>query len=105
MVGAQSDGIRRALADQNRCTYVQQSEPMGTAHRAYGAAATLATAVLPDPCGYARVIRDQDGQFIAIVEQKDASSPQRLIQEVNPSYYCFRSDSLFEAFGARQPFQ
>ncbi len=66
-------------------------------HRDGDAAATLATAVLDDPTGYGRIIRDDQGRFETIVEQKDASERQRLIREVNPSYYCFRSDRLFAA--------
>jgi UDP-N-acetylglucosamine diphosphorylase/glucosamine-1-phosphate N-acetyltransferase len=68
-------------------------------HRRAGAAATLATAVLDDPTGYGRVLRDADGSFAGIVEQKDATAAQRALTEVNPSYYCFRSDRLFAALG------
>jgi len=66
-----------------------------SAHRAAGAAASLATGELDDPTGYGRIIRDARGEFAAIVEQKDATEPQRAIREVNPSCYCFRSDRLF----------
>ncbi len=68
-------------------------------HRAHHAAATLATAVLDNPTGYGRVIREADGSFKTIVEQKDATPQQLQIREVNPSYYCFRSDLLFAALG------
>lgn len=68
------------------------------AHREREADATLATAVIDDPMGYGRVIRDpHDGDFMAIVEQKDATPEQLAINEVNPSYYCFRSQALFAA--------
>jgi UDP-N-acetylglucosamine diphosphorylase/glucosamine-1-phosphate N-acetyltransferase len=66
-------------------------------HRHNHAAATLATAVLDDPTGYGRVLRHPDGSFAAIVEHKDATPPQLAIKEVNPSYYCFRSDAFFAA--------
>jgi bifunctional UDP-N-acetylglucosamine pyrophosphorylase/glucosamine-1-phosphate N-acetyltransferase len=66
-------------------------------HRARGAAATLATAVLDDPTGYGRIVRDAGGAFAGIVEQKDATEAQRALREVNPSYYCFRSGALFAA--------
>ena len=66
-------------------------------HRETGAGATLATAVLDDPSGYGRVLRDEAGGFGRIVEQKDASPDERTVREVNPSYYCFRSDLLFDA--------
>lgn len=59
------------------------------------AATTLATAILDDPTGYGRVIRDEQGGFDRIVEQKDGIPEQLAIQEVNPSYYCFRAGDLF----------
>lgn len=73
-------------------------------HRRTKAAATLATAVLDDPTGYGRVIRQATsssgggsggGGFDRIVEQKDATPDELAVKEVNPSYYCFRSDDLF----------
>lgn len=66
-------------------------------HRSTKAAATLATAVLDDPTGYGRIVRDGSGRFQAIVEQKNATPEQRAIREINPSYYCFRGTSLFAA--------
>jgi bifunctional UDP-N-acetylglucosamine pyrophosphorylase/glucosamine-1-phosphate N-acetyltransferase len=66
-------------------------------HRGRGAAATLATAVLEDPTGYGRILRDAGGALAGIVEQKDATEAQRGIREVNPSYYCFKSVKLFAA--------
>jgi len=64
-------------------------------HREGNFPASLATAVIDDPTGYGRVIRDSDNTFKVIVEQKDATADQRAVCEVNPSYYCFRSESLF----------
>ncbi len=64
-------------------------------HRKAGATATLATAVIEDPDGYGRIVRDDRGDFARIVEQKDASEFELAIREVNPSYYCFRSGPLF----------
>ncbi|NBQ13866.1 MAG: hypothetical protein EBU31_04485 [Proteobacteria bacterium] len=66
-------------------------------HRSSGASATLATAVIPDPQGYGRIERDSHGNFARIVEQKDATPAQLAINEVNPSYYCFRTADLFDA--------
>ncbi|WP_432799998.1 NTP transferase domain-containing protein [Poriferisphaera sp. WC338] len=64
-------------------------------HRRRRAASTMATAVIDDPSGYGRVVRNEAGEFDAIVEQKDATPAQLEINEVNPSYYCFASDALF----------
>lgn len=66
-------------------------------HRSTGAALTMATAVLEDPSGYGRILRDDEGRFRGIVEQKNASPSELLIREVNPSYYCIRSETLFSA--------
>ncbi|MBX2853289.1 MAG: NTP transferase domain-containing protein [Phycisphaeraceae bacterium] len=65
-------------------------------HRRTNAAATLATSVIEDPTGYGRIVRDADGTFDAIVEQKDATDAQLAIQEVNPSYYCFDGQKMFK---------
>ena len=66
-------------------------------HRDQRAAASMATAVLDDPTGYGRVVRDRDGNFVEIVEQADASPEQREIREVFPSYYCVRTEDLLLA--------
>lgn len=68
-----------------------------TVHRETGAAATMATALLENPAGYGRVQRDADGKFKAIVEQADCTPQQAQIREINPSYYCFDSATLFSA--------
>src|SRR5688572_4734520 len=66
-------------------------------HREQFAAASMATAVLEDPTGYGRVIRDAAGEFVEIIEQADATPEQREIREVFPSYYCVRSEELLLA--------
>ena len=63
-------------------------------HTSSGASATLATAVLDDPAGYGRIKRDDDGAFLRIVEQKNASADELAIREINPSYYCFRLGAM-----------
>lgn len=65
------------------------------AHRAAGAAATLGTAILEDPTGYGRVVRDAGNAFDRIVEQKDADAATLALREVNPSLYAFRAGDLF----------
>lgn len=66
-------------------------------HRAVGARATLATAEIEDPTGYGRIIRDDAGRFLGVVEHKDATQAQRAVREINPSVYCFDADALFAA--------
>ena len=66
-------------------------------HKAEHSAATLATAVLDNPAGYGRIIRDAYGNIQGIVEDSDCTSEQLEICEVNPSYYLFNNRILFEA--------
>ena len=69
------------------------------AHRDERAAASMATAVLDDPTGYGRIVRDAQGEFVEIVEQIDCTAEQREIREVFPSYYCLRVEDLIYALG------
>jgi bifunctional UDP-N-acetylglucosamine pyrophosphorylase/glucosamine-1-phosphate N-acetyltransferase len=64
------------------------------AHQDEQAAASMATALLDDPTGYGRIMRDEEGNFLDIVEQADCTPEQREIHEVFPSYYCIKSDEL-----------
>jgi bifunctional UDP-N-acetylglucosamine pyrophosphorylase/glucosamine-1-phosphate N-acetyltransferase len=42
---------------------------------------------LPDPTGYGRVVRDEDGDLLKIVEHRDATEAERRISEVNSGMY------------------
>lgn len=57
-------------------------------------ACLLGTVDKDDPTGYGRILRDTDGNFVGIVEQKDATEQQREIKEVNVSTYIFESSEL-----------
>ncbi len=54
----------------------------------------LLTSRVEDPSGYGRVVRDDNGEVMAIVEEKDASPSQKRIREMNPGFYCFKVGSL-----------
>jgi bifunctional UDP-N-acetylglucosamine pyrophosphorylase/glucosamine-1-phosphate N-acetyltransferase len=68
---------------------------MLTYHRDNRAAVTVLTALMPDPFGYGRVLRDASGHVTRIVEQKDATPEEREIREINSGIYCMDSDFLF----------
>lgn len=61
---------------------------------AAGHAAGLLTMTLPDPAGYGRIVRDENGAVAAIVEHKDASEAQRTIAEVNTGILTLPGDRL-----------
>jgi bifunctional UDP-N-acetylglucosamine pyrophosphorylase/glucosamine-1-phosphate N-acetyltransferase len=132
VVGYGKDEVISTFAGDDRITWVEQVEQLGTghaakvcesqikqqggdvfilagdgplirgevlrtlyhAHRDERAAASMATAVLDDPTGYGRVIRDASGEFVEIIEQLDATPQQREIREVFPSYYCVKAEEL-----------
>ncbi len=57
----------------------------------------LGTVEKPNPTGYGRVIRDPAGKFVGIIEEKDATTEQRAIREVNVSTYVFDAQDLLWA--------
>ena len=54
----------------------------------------LLTAILDNPFGYGRILRDEQGETIDIVEEQEATSEQKLIKEVNTGLNCFKIESL-----------
>ncbi|MBC7518118.1 MAG: bifunctional UDP-N-acetylglucosamine diphosphorylase/glucosamine-1-phosphate N-acetyltransferase GlmU [Microbacteriaceae bacterium] len=63
-------------------------------HRIAGNALTLLSAVLDDPTGNGRILRDVDGVFCSIVEQKDGTADQLAVREVNAGVYVFEAALL-----------
>jgi bifunctional UDP-N-acetylglucosamine pyrophosphorylase/glucosamine-1-phosphate N-acetyltransferase len=66
-------------------------------HRAEPAAVTMLTTTVPDSTGYGRILRTQDGEVIAIVEETDATPQQRAIREINAGIYAFDITELRSA--------
>lgn len=60
------------------------------------AAYALLTARLDDPTGYGRIVRSRDGDVLKIVEQKDATSEERRIHEINLGIYLVNAALLAE---------
>jgi bifunctional UDP-N-acetylglucosamine pyrophosphorylase/glucosamine-1-phosphate N-acetyltransferase len=72
-------------------------------HRATGAACTILGVRLENPTGYGRIVRDDEGHFQKIVEQKDATEEERKVREINSGIYCFETTDLFEALKRVEP--
>ncbi|MDY3983852.1 MAG: bifunctional UDP-N-acetylglucosamine diphosphorylase/glucosamine-1-phosphate N-acetyltransferase GlmU [Veillonellaceae bacterium] len=64
-------------------------------HEDTGAAATVLTAYMDDPTGYGRIVRDEEGRVVRIVEQKDGTSQILAIHEINTGMYAFDSKKLW----------
>jgi bifunctional UDP-N-acetylglucosamine pyrophosphorylase / glucosamine-1-phosphate N-acetyltransferase len=65
-------------------------------HESTGAAATVVTAIVDEPQGYGRIVRSGE-QIARIVEEKDATSSERAIREINSGIYAFALEGLFDA--------
>jgi len=66
-------------------------------HHRKNAAATILTTEINPPTGYGRIIRNNQGEVIKIVEEKDASLEEKSIKEINTGTYCFDNEKLFKA--------
>ena len=75
----------------------QHLEEMYDLHRASGSKLTIITTRLEDPSNYGRILCDDAGTVMAVVEEKDATAPQKMIREINAGIYCVEKTFLFEA--------
>jgi len=73
------------------------------AHEQSGAAATILSAEVPNPAGYGRIVRNDDGSVAAIVEDSAVSEEQRAIHEINSSTYCFALEPLWPCLAQLKP--
>lgn len=64
------------------------------AHRSAGNGVTVLSAILEEPKGYGRIIRDAEGSFLKITEDKDCTEEERLTKEINAGMYLFDTAML-----------
>ena len=72
------------------------------AHRNEMNACTVLTAIVPDPTGYGRIVRE-GGAVARIVEHRDASPQEREIDEINSGIYVFDAEVLRAGLGQLKP--
>ncbi|MCU1265395.1 MAG: UDP-N-acetylglucosamine pyrophosphorylase/glucosamine-phosphate N-acetyltransferase [Acidobacteria bacterium] len=72
-------------------------------HRESGAVCTILAVRMENPTGYGRMVRDEQGRFLRIVEQKDATPEEKQVREINSGIYCFEAGKLFSALERVQP--
>ncbi len=63
-------------------------------HRDAGAGMTIVSAQLDEPTGYGRIIRDEAGEVVRIVEEKAATAEEKRIKETNSGVYVFSSEAF-----------
>ncbi len=68
-------------------------------HEKNGRKCTLLTGTSSEPLPYGRVLRDGEGNFVRIIEDRDCTPEEKLIRELNAGIYAFDSRALKEALG------
>jgi bifunctional UDP-N-acetylglucosamine pyrophosphorylase/glucosamine-1-phosphate N-acetyltransferase len=76
---------------------VETLKAMLAEHAQKKSALTLMTTKLADPTNYGRIIRNEKGNILGIIEEKDATADQKKIREINAGIYCVESEFLFNA--------
>lgn len=91
------DGVTLVIYGDTPLITAETIAAMMAQHEAENAGATILTAIMPDPTGYGRVVRDGDGYVLRIVEQKDCTAEEAAISEINVGTYVFDNRLLFAA--------
>jgi len=91
------DGTTIVICGDTPLVQSSTIEEMLKLHEQSGAGATILTATFPNPTGYGRIIRNNDGFVERIVEQKDCTPEEAAVQEINTGTYCFDNKKLFAA--------
>ncbi|MBM7558966.1 bifunctional UDP-N-acetylglucosamine diphosphorylase/glucosamine-1-phosphate N-acetyltransferase GlmU [Marinitoga litoralis] len=65
-------------------------------HKETKANATILTAILDNPTGYGRIIKDSQGKVLSIVEELEATEEQKKIKEINAGFVIYKGDKLLE---------
>lgn len=72
-------------------------------HVKNGNTVTVLSAMIEDPTGYGRIIRDAEGDFVKSVEHRDATEQELKSHEINSGMYIFDTKELKEALEKLQP--
>jgi UDP-N-acetylglucosamine pyrophosphorylase len=72
-------------------------------HQETDASVTVLTAEMPDPTGYGRIVRRDDGSVEKIVEHRDATEEELGIGEINSGIYVFKTKDLFSTLKKLNP--
>ncbi len=72
-------------------------EALCKAHSEDGNDCTILTEACGENLPYGRIVRNENGEFSAIVEEKDANDEQKAIKELNSGVYIFKANALRES--------
>ena len=85
-----ANGDTPLLTGASLCDFVAE-------HEAAQSAVSILSGVVPAPFGYGRIVRNDEGDVEAIVEEKDASAAQREIREISSGILAFDAAFLADA--------
>lgn len=101
-----ADRIIVLYADQPMVSAKMIAE-LEAAHTLENATITMATSSVPDFqdwragfTNFSRIIRNEKGELVRVVEPRDATEEEKKIMEVNPCYFCFDAKWMFEKLHA-----
>ena len=97
LAGISPKGSVLVLAGDTPLLTTQSLAQLISFHHNGGFSASVMTAEHPDPTGYGRIIRADDGSLLRIVEEKDATEADKIIFEVNSGVYIFDGALLASA--------
>jgi len=81
----------------------QTLQGLVAAQQSSDAAGTILTAIMDDPTGYGRVLRDSQGHVTGVVEQRVGSPEQLAIREANMGLYCYRAAPFWKHIHELRP--
>ncbi|MEI5909622.1 bifunctional UDP-N-acetylglucosamine diphosphorylase/glucosamine-1-phosphate N-acetyltransferase GlmU [Bacillus spongiae] len=93
----EKDGVTLVVCGDTPLIKSQTIEALLKHHVEVDAKATILTSYADNPTGYGRILRDGQGLVERIVEEKDASTQEKAVNEINTGTYCFDNKLLFEA--------
>lgn len=92
-----TDGLTLVLCGDTPLITANTLKKLVDTHMEEKNAITVLTAVVDNPDGYGRIIKDNWGKFVKIVEQKDATLEEQRVDEINSGMYVFDSVVLSKA--------
>ncbi len=96
MLGDYSGGVLILSGDVPLLTQKTVETFIGR-HYSNNADLSVLSAEVAEPAGYGRIVRDDGGEFLEIVEQKDASAEEEKITEINSGIYFVKAGLLYPA--------
>ena len=99
LAGITSTGTVLVLAGDTPMLTTESLAALLEVHHKGNFSASVMTAEHPDPTGYGRIVRAEDGSLLRIVEERDASENEKAIYEVNSGVYAFDGAKLAGAIG------